>query len=44
MRPAVVGNRATVEVFGADPQNERASIICVKEGAGWRIEPALPQP
>ena len=44
MRPAIVGNRATVEVFGADPQNERASIICVKQGAVWRIEPALPQP
>ena len=44
MRPAVVGNRATVEVYGADPQNERASIICVKQGAVWRIEPALPQP
>jgi hypothetical protein len=44
MRPAIVGNRATVEVYGADPQNERASIICVKQGAVWRIEPALPQP
>ncbi len=44
MRPAIVGNRATVEVYGADPQNERASIICVKQGAVWRIEPALPAP
>jgi len=44
MRPAIVGTRATVEVYGADPQNERASIICVKQGAVWRIEPALPQP
>jgi hypothetical protein len=43
VRPAIVGNRATVEVFGADPQNERASIICVKQGAVWRIEPAIPQ-
>ena len=44
MRPAIVGSRATVEVYGADPQNERASIICVKQGPVWRIEPALPQP
>lgn len=44
MRPAIVGNRATVEVFGADPQNERASVICVKQGPVWRIEPALPPP
>jgi hypothetical protein len=44
MRAAKVGSRATVEVTGADPQNERASIICVKQGEVWRIEPALPQP
>jgi outer membrane murein-binding lipoprotein Lpp len=44
VRAAVVGSRATVEVYGADPQNEHASITCVKQGAVWRIEPALPPP
>ena len=42
--PMVVGDRATVEVFGADPQNEHASVRCVHEAGGWRVEPGLPEP
>ncbi len=44
MHPAVVGDRAMVEVVGADPQNEHASVVCVREGSGWRIEPGFPEP
>jgi hypothetical protein len=44
MRKTVVGDRASVEVFGADPQNEHASVTCVHEPAGWRVEPGLPEP
>jgi hypothetical protein len=44
MRPAQVGDRATVEVLGADPAGERASVVCVHEVGGWRIEPGLPEP
>jgi len=44
MHSTVVGDRATVEVFGEDPQSEHASVVCVHEGAGWRIEPGLPEP
>jgi hypothetical protein len=44
MRAAVVGDRATVEVFGEDPQSEHASVACVHEMGGWRIEPGLPEP
>jgi hypothetical protein len=43
MRSTVVGDRATVEVFGADPQNEHASVVCVHEATGWKIEPGLPE-
>jgi hypothetical protein len=43
-RPAVVGDRASVEVFGAAPQTEHASVLCVHEAAGWRVEPGLPEP
>jgi hypothetical protein len=42
MRSTGVGERATVEVFGEDPQTEHASVTCVREAAGWRIEPDLP--
>ena len=42
MHAKVVGDRASVEVLGADPQNERASVTCVREVGGWRIEPDLP--
>ena len=44
MRSKVVGDRASVEVLGADPRGERAMVVCVREGSGWRIEPELPEP
>ena len=44
MRAALVGDRATVEVFGEDPQTEHASVVCVHAGGGWRIEPGFPEP
>ncbi len=44
MRSKIVGDRASVEVLGADPQNERATVACVREPGGWRIEPELPPP
>jgi len=44
MRSTVVGDRATVEVVGEDPQSEHASVVCVHEPGGWRIEPGLPEP
>jgi hypothetical protein len=44
MRSKVVGDRAAVEVLGADPQNELATVVCVREAGGWRIEPELPEP
>jgi hypothetical protein len=44
MRPTVVGDRATVEVLGADPQNEHATVACTRESGGWRVEPGLPEP
>jgi hypothetical protein len=44
MHSTTVGDRATVEVLGADPQNEHASVVCVHEPGGWRIEPGLPEP
>ena len=42
MRATVVGDRATVEVFGEDAQHEHASVACLHEAPGWRIEPGLP--
>jgi hypothetical protein len=44
MRSSIVGDRATVEVIGSDPQTEHASVVCVREGEVWRIEPGLPEP
>jgi hypothetical protein len=44
MRSTIVGDRATVDVFGEDPQREHASVLCAHEAAGWRIEPGLPEP
>jgi len=44
MHPSVVGDRATVEVFGEDPQSEHASVVCVREGSGWHVEPGFPEP
>jgi hypothetical protein len=43
-RPMRVGDRATVEVLGADPATERANVVCVHEAGGWRVEPGLPDP
>jgi hypothetical protein len=40
--PTIVGDRATVEVLGADPAAEHASVVCIREPGGWRIEPDLP--
>ena len=44
MRPTVVGDRATVEVFGEDPQSEHASVVCVREASAWHVEPGFPEP
>jgi hypothetical protein len=44
MRSTVVGDRANVEVLGADPATERANVVCVREAGGWRVEPGLPEP
>jgi hypothetical protein len=43
MSRTIVGDRATVEVVGAEP-GQHASVVCVHEAAGWRIEPGLPEP
>ncbi len=43
-RATIVGDRATVDVFGEDPKTEHASVTCVRELKGWRIEPGLPAP
>ncbi len=43
-KPMRVGDRATVEVLGADAVNEHASVVCVHEAGGWRVEPGLPEP
>jgi hypothetical protein len=44
MRSTIVGDRATVDVFGEDPKQEHANVLCAHEAAGWRIEPGLPEP
>jgi hypothetical protein len=44
MRATVVGDRATVDVFGEDPRTQHASVACIREGQVWRIEPGLPEP
>jgi hypothetical protein len=44
MRATIVGDRATVEVFGEDQQTQHASVACVHAGGGWRIEPGFPEP
>lgn len=43
MHATVVGDQATVEVIGADPASERASVRCVREAGAWRVEPELPE-
>ena len=44
MRATVVGDRASVDVFGEDPHTEHAAVACVREGQSWRIEPGFPEP
>lgn len=44
MRSSVVGDRASVDVYGANPTAEHANVLCVREAAGWRVEPGLPEP
>jgi hypothetical protein len=44
MRSTVVGDRATVEVYGEDSQTEHASVVCVREGPAWHVEPGFPEP
>jgi hypothetical protein len=42
MKALVADNHATVQIFGDEPDSERASVPCVFEGAAWRVEPELP--
>ena len=44
LRATVVGDRATVDVFGEDPQGEHASVSCIREPGGWRVEAGFPEP
>jgi hypothetical protein len=44
MKTTTVGDVATVEVTGDDPMTDRASVRCVHEATGWRVEPELPEP
>jgi hypothetical protein len=43
MRSTMVGDRATVEIAGDDPTTDHASVRCVREAGGWRVEPELPE-
>jgi hypothetical protein len=36
------GDRATVELAGVDPNEEHASVPCVREEGHWRVDLALP--
>jgi hypothetical protein len=42
MSAKVDGDTAFVEVLGEGP-DERATVHCVHEANGWRVEPALPE-
>jgi hypothetical protein len=42
MRSRVAGDRAVVDVVGADPEVERAEVPCVLEQERWRIDLVLP--
>jgi hypothetical protein len=42
MKANVVGDLATVDVVGNDPAVDRATVRCVHEAGGWRVEPELP--
>jgi hypothetical protein len=41
MTVRIEGDLATVAVTGSDPQ-ERAEVVCVREGGSWKVEPELP--
>ena len=43
MHASGVGDQATVEVIGAEPAMEHATVRCARETAGWRVEPELPE-
>ncbi len=42
MKSTVSGDHATVEVTGDPRAIEHASVVCTRQGGGWRIEPELP--
>jgi hypothetical protein len=42
MRATVSGDRAIVDVTGDVRAREQASVVCVRQGEGWRVEPELP--
>ena len=44
MHATVVGDRANVEVLGEDARAEHATVFCVHEASGWRVEPGFPDP
>ena len=41
-RSRVAGDRALVEVTGADPEVEKAQVPCVREEGRWRVDLVLP--
>ncbi len=41
MSASTSGDQATVNVIGSDPA-DRATVLCVREPSGWRVEPELP--
>lgn len=43
MKATVTGDHATVDVTG-DHGTQHASVTCVHEAGGWRVEPDLPPP
>ena len=43
MHATVTGDEAVVDVTGDDPETERARVSCVREPAGWHVEPELPE-
>lgn len=42
MKARVAGDRAVVEVTGAEPTVEHATVRCVREDGRWRVELMLP--
>lgn len=42
MNARVAGDRAIVEVVGAEPEIERAEVPCVREAGKWRVQLILP--